>query len=157
MLYNKELFYKSLEEAISSVLEGMIFAEMTSAMLDVAKETSEPVIRVRMDIKEPFKGLLILISTQKIAHKMAQGMYGEPKGDFSEKMIQDVLSEFLNVTAGRFLKKVTPESSKFTLSVPTVCPTYPIRSPNENQIGVVFEFDAFDEGGWLQLILSLES
>jgi hypothetical protein len=152
--YNREMIRKSMEQATSEAVESMVFAELTALEMNEAKESSEPLIRVKIALQKPLVAHMLLICPFGIAERMTQNMYAGNPELVNEETIADAMREMLNTIAGRVLEGVSGGTEEIALGIPESCPSYPLKTPDKAQMGVLISIAETDMEAWLQFIIS---
>jgi hypothetical protein len=67
-----------------------------------------------VEITGAWEGLITIVTTERLARRIAQRIYTDPHEDLTVPMVQDVLQELTNITGG-VLKNSLPAGSKLGL------------------------------------------
>lgn len=67
-----------------------------------------------VEITGAWEGLITLVTTERLARRIAQRIYTDPNEDITVPMVEDVLGELTNITGG-VLKNSLPSGSKLGL------------------------------------------
>jgi len=67
-----------------------------------------------VEITGAWEGLITIVTTERLARRIAQRIYTDPSDDLTVPMVQDVLQELTNITGG-VLKNSLPPGSKLGL------------------------------------------
>lgn len=104
-----------IKESVSLAMEGMAFTEVERSVNQINLE--DELIWSKLEIKEPYKGHIMLIFPRGLASELAANMFGmdeEPSLD----VVKDSLAELLNTLTGIFMARIVSENDLFMLDVP---------------------------------------
>ncbi|MCG8606057.1 chemotaxis protein CheX [bacterium] len=117
---NSEL-QSSLGSAITRTLEDMTFdqVEIDDEVTVVDTTSGNDHFWATLPVKTPLSGKMVLEISSTCAKQLAKDIYGGSDGEYSDKIIRDVLAEVLNTIAGNFIKELVPNDRLFEIGLPT--------------------------------------
>jgi CheY-specific phosphatase CheX len=117
---NIQAYRNTIVQVIQSSLEEIGFMEI----LPVEEQSpyDESLERYRADIliEEPHAGEIQLIMPKTVLEIIAENVYIIEEKDVSDEILNDIISEMINIIAGSLMRLWTSPSQIFQLGLPTV-------------------------------------
>lgn len=139
------------EMVIESVVEAMEpwgFMEVVPSEDFVPYNQAIDRIRVEILVIEPFQGGVRLVLPRELAVTITHNLYSYDLKDINEGILKDLMSEVLNVIAGRLMGKIVPPSKPFKIGLPEIGKEAFLTSLHSAE----FSFDMEGQPFWLMLI-----
>jgi CheY-specific phosphatase CheX len=117
---NIQAYRNIIVQVIQSSLEEIGFMEI----LPVEEQSpyDESIDRYRADIliEDPHAGEIQLIMPRTVLEIIAENVYTMEKQEISDEILNDIISEMINIIAGSLMRLWTPPSQIFKLGLPSV-------------------------------------
>ena len=145
MNFNSEKIIQSLSEAVSQAYEGMSFTEIDGfKKINKLPDLSPDYYYSFLKILQPFSADFYLIIDKQILLDVLEATMPEDQTRNKEKIIFDILNEYINVIAGTLMMNLLPPDEEFKLGLPQCGKYSEKKSPfilHKNSIGVEFTIE----------------
>jgi len=130
-----KLLRKISIDAVVETIENLAFMEVIPENVLTPYDENLERLRAAILINEPFTGELRLIFTKQLIRRMIANACQSSDGilpevcnnikstsasDISDKMLEDMLAELVNIIAGRIMKALIPEKLDFKIGLPEI-------------------------------------
>nr|WP_320050068.1 chemotaxis protein CheX [uncultured Desulfuromonas sp.] len=117
-------FDQILQEKITSVLaetlENMAFLDVDDSSEEEIAELDTKNLSVTLMITKPILMEMRLEMDQELLLQVVETVYTMDREDITEQQVEDLLAEFLNTLAGRFMTELLPADQTFSLNLPEI-------------------------------------
>ncbi|EAT15792.1 chemotaxis protein CheX [Desulfuromonas acetoxidans] len=117
-------FEQILQEKITSVLaetlENMAFLDVDESSREELEELDGKRLSVTLMVAKPILLEMRLEMGEELLMQVVETVYTMDRDEITEQQVEDLLAEFLNTLAGRFMAEVLPEDQTFALNLPEI-------------------------------------
>lgn len=117
-------FDQILQEKITSVLaetlENMAFLDVDESSREEIEELEGKRLSVTLMVSKPILLEMRLEMDEELLLQVVETVYTMDREEITEQQVEDLLAEFLNTLAGRFMAEVLPEDQTFALNLPEI-------------------------------------
>jgi len=106
--------------AVQKSLERMAFEEVETPEKAFDQAIfQQNVLWASIEIREPFKGNLMLIAPEKSALRLSESVYGMGGGELPKEKVTDAVAEMANTLVGWFIRELFGDRTHFRIGIPT--------------------------------------
>ncbi len=134
--------------ATLETIESMTFIEVIKSEKTTPYDEHMVRLRVEILINRPFPGEMRLVLPKDLAIQFAQNMYNLTESEITEKLIDDVLGEIINIISGRLMAGLVPSDQTYELGLPLIGPDVFVQAEASS---LSVEFDAEEIPFWIIL------
>jgi len=116
----EQILQGKITSVLAETLENMAFLDVDESSLDELEELEGKRLSVTLMVVKPILLEMRLEMDEELLIQVVETVYTMDRDEITEQQVEDLLAEFLNTLAGRFMAEVLPEDQTFALNLPEI-------------------------------------